>query len=354
MYAPAAVSDFLRQTVTFLPTKNGKGLRMKVCAPILNIGSAGVTTNTSALQDNSGDFLGNATFNPISGFGVKDVAGTPSLVAVDWINPVWELISAAFVRYKVTSMKFHYMPQSASTVSDQLVFAFANDPLHPLIGLLGGVDGELTNEVLLALADSIPFMPWREWELDVSDSLRLDQPFYVAENISVANLSDGLLAYSEQLRLSQAGVFACTNAGTTVANTYGVIYLESDIELMEFCPVTRVQITEGSLRGNRKKTLTDVKDNGYGEVSRKASIHGNDSSSEGPKERVVPTTLDRRVVEVSRNLPVEQTFYAVAPTRSGADENHPLPSLNSNRIPRDCITGSISADGGQFILVRES
>jgi len=203
---------------------------MDVCAALLNVGSSGTTSDSAALQL-PGTPLGqayNATFNPTSSEVTVNATGTPDHATSSWINPVWELIASAFVRYRVLKMVFEYMPQAAATTDDQLVFAFANDPFHPIIGILS-TPAALTNSDLLGLSDSVPFMPWREWSLDVTKSFRGDQPLFVSRTA-------GLSAFAD-LRFSDGGVFALTNAATsTTKKTYGVLYLHSSIELEEFCP----------------------------------------------------------------------------------------------------------------------
>lgn len=205
---------------------------MSVCAPLRTVGTSGTSGDTSALKiPGSTNQQYQSTWNPVNGMGLNNAA-TPAIVASPWLNPVWELIASAFVRYRILRMVYEYLPQSAATLSDQLVFAFANDPLHPVIGLNNGAS-EFTNQVLLGLADSIPFMPWREWSLDVTSAFSQDQPFYVARNFTGSSLSDYVTT-----RFSDAGIFAMTCSGTAAsAAVYGVLYGKIDIELLEFCPI---------------------------------------------------------------------------------------------------------------------
>jgi len=205
---------------------------MDVCAALLNVGTSGVTTDSSALQLPGTTLQAyNSTFNPTSG---QITANSLAVGVTSWINPVWELISSAFVRYRIRKMIFEYMPQAASTTDDQLVFAFANDPLHPIIGINQATPAALTNQELLGMADSVPFMPWREWSLDVTDSYKGDQPLFVSRTGSLSTVGDEAATW----RFSEGGVFALTNAATsTTRKTYGVLYLHSEIEFEEFCPI---------------------------------------------------------------------------------------------------------------------
>jgi len=205
---------------------------MDVCAALLNVGTSGTTGDTAALQlPGTSEQAYNTTWNPISGSGTTE---GPALVTTPWINPVWELIASAFVRYKIRKMIFEYMPQAASTTDDQLVFAFANDPLHPVIGVNPVTPAALTNAQLLGMSDSVPFMPWREWSLDVTDSFNGDQPLFVAR----ANELGSAAPIGATYRFSEAGCFALTNAATSsTRKTYGVLYLHSTVEFEEFCPV---------------------------------------------------------------------------------------------------------------------
>jgi hypothetical protein len=153
-------------------------------------------------------------------------------------------------------MVFEYMPQAASTTDDQLVFAFANDPLHPVIGVDPAAPAALTNAALLGMSDSVPFMPWREWSLDVTEAFSNDQPFFVSRVASLGTIG----ADYSTLRFSEGGVLAMTNSGTSASRkTYGVLYLHSEIELVEFCPILPYNLM--TVNGQKRNASVSLKGN---------------------------------------------------------------------------------------------
>lgn len=246
--APAAVSDFLTQSVKFKPSKGGKGLIMEVCLPLCNITGGTVGTGPASLNgtltDPSGNIFDMLTVNPVFPVGGKSIAGTTvsnnlETVITSYINPAWSLIAAAFTRWHIRKLIFKYMPQSTSTQVDQLVFAFAADPNHPVVGL--SETGVMTNSTLLNVGDSIPFMPWKEWSLDVSSSLKKESELFIKEGFIATgsvndNLQDGALT-----RFNQGGVFACTHSTSQITPIiYGVLYGCAEFELLEFCPITTI------------------------------------------------------------------------------------------------------------------
>lgn len=239
--APAAVSDFLSQSIKFKPSKGGKGLIMEVCLPLCNIVGTTFTTGTQGtLTGPGGSSTDIYTVNPvypIQGSSSSSVALADGATISSYINPAWSLIAAAFTRWKVRKLIFKYQPQSTSTQADQLVFAFAADPAHPVIGL-GAPATVLTNSILLNMGDSIPFMPWKEWSLDVSQSLQKENELYIRENF-IPTVVESTAAVT---RFSQAGVFACTHSTSQATPiNYGVLYGCAEFELLEFCPITTIQ-----------------------------------------------------------------------------------------------------------------
>jgi len=254
--APAAVSDFLTQSVRFKPSKGGKGLIMEVCLPLCNI--TGGTNGTApasvhgALTDVAGNIFDVLTVNPVFPIGGISQASAPvsdngNTGITSYINPAWSLISSAFTRWRARKLIFKYMPQSTSTQADQLVFAFAADPNHPVVGL--GETGIMTNATLLNVGDSIPFMPWKEWSLDVSDTLKKEAELFVKETFEPTTVTgDG--QDPALTRFNQAGVFACTHSTSQVTPVvYGVLYGCAEFELLEFCPITTID--GGTLSSSR-------------------------------------------------------------------------------------------------------
>lgn len=145
----------------------------------------------------------------------------------DFTSPVFDLIASAFVRYRVNKLIFHYEPQSAATATERLVFAFAEDPLHPVLWNATVP----TQNSLLALSDSIAFAPWRSWSMDVTENLN-QTLFYTHTDPSTT-----VAEFSE--RFSDFGVISClTNSIGGTATTCGVLYMEIDLDLEEFCPIS--------------------------------------------------------------------------------------------------------------------
>jgi hypothetical protein len=175
----------------------------------------------------------------------EPVALQPAGTAVsdEYVSPVFDLIASAFARYRVNKLVFHYEPQASATTSERLVFAFAEDPVHPLLWS-NPVPG--TSE-LLALADSIAFAPWRGWSMDVTSRL---------QNTLFYTFSDPTAAVSTFAdRFSDFGVISLVGAtpNGTGAIQCGVLYMEVDIELEEFCPIVSVSPSSAALLVRRSQ-----------------------------------------------------------------------------------------------------
>jgi hypothetical protein len=152
--------------------------------------------------------------------------GTP--VVVDYLSPIFKLIATAFVRYRVLQLKFIYEPQSATDIKDRLIFAYANDPLHPMIRQS---ESTATQANLLALSDSVAFAPWRSWSLDVSSEVKQDL-LYTYDQASTQTTDDRFHFFGAM------GCLASVNPTTaTVSPVYGILYAKLQFELVEFCPL---------------------------------------------------------------------------------------------------------------------
>jgi len=223
--APAGVSQDLQQFTQFRPSQNREGICMNTCVAVAEILKETATATGTALSFSGGD-LGISCQLNMTDPARLTTAGAKA--AVDFITPVFDLIASAFVRYKVKKLIFHYEPQAAATDGQRLVFAFANDPLHPILWNATVP----TSDGLLALSDSIAFMPWRAWSMDVSHKLA-DTEFFT--------FSDASTTVTEFVeRFSDFGVMSCiTSEDTAAANlTGGVLYIETEIEFSEFCPIS--------------------------------------------------------------------------------------------------------------------
>jgi len=229
--APASVSTDVIQFTRFKPSNNGRGLTMHTCAAIATVGTTGVTgTGQWGLIAESGNNYGAVALsltNPLWAFdGTSEADG--------FLSPIYDLIASAFVRYRVLSCKFHYAPQLTTTVEGRLVFAFANDPTHPLI--LPPVTA-MSQSNLLALADSMPFAPWRPWSMDVTSSIQVDNKYYTYTPETSTTV--------EVIRFDNFGSIGLiiSDTGLTIgpAANYGILYMELETELQEFCPVSLIR-----------------------------------------------------------------------------------------------------------------
>ncbi len=235
--APASVSDDITQFTRFLPTNTGEGITMHTCCAVAEIG-AGIGT-TAGLFASSGNSRYSATLSPTNPIW-KGIAG--AIAADGWISPVWDLIGSTFTRYRVKELQFHYAPQSTTTVEGRLVFGFAADPVHPLVYAEAGLTP--TQASLLAVADSVPFAPWRAWTIDVSHRLDGDNELYLYNPVVASQNTDW--------RFSNFGSLAVVTdqASLEAEVKYGVLYMETKIELLEFCPIS---VTRPSLVFLREK-----------------------------------------------------------------------------------------------------
>lgn len=178
-----------------------------------------------------------------------------------YITPVYDLLSSSFVRWRVNKCKFHYTPQSTTTVNGRAVFAFADDPGHPVLypdlkrkELVGDFDpitvsDPPTQQQLLAFSDSMAFAPWLPWTLDVSR--RIQNNILYTENmteflagtttLSPAFTQDPVAGMIAQFRQSCLGAISCRTI-TTEPNVFigGILWMELDFELLEFCPVALI------------------------------------------------------------------------------------------------------------------
>lgn len=237
--APAAVSSYVKQYVDFYGQGETLGLRGKLALyDVKTSGTAGDTSgfvgSTSAgavavrLSPTAPTTTTNAaTYNTVNGF----------------ISPALDLISSAFTRYKAKKSIFHYLPLFTTNSTQQLIFGFAADPCHPLLS--GSTATVPTFSQIESLSDSRPFAPWDEWKMDVSSKLGKEWLF-------LSGNSGDTTAGNDTARFDNWGSIGCVVAtpSTATAERYGVLYLEFDIELKEFCPIS----------GTRPALLTALKD----------------------------------------------------------------------------------------------
>lgn len=223
--APAAVSTNRTQSVRFSAGSRPGDLRMKTTAAIARVLKETVGTDQGSILLTT--FRGTSVELNLTHPLLLNAAGTANLDG--FITPIYDLIASAFVRYRLRSLKFHYEPQASSTDSQQMVFAFAADPVHPVLWNSTPPDA---ND-LLALSDSRAFMPWEPWTMDLTDRIDTKTVMYTYSDPATT-----VGTFSE--RFSDFGVMSCVGATPSQAANLagGVLYMETDIELMEFCPIS--------------------------------------------------------------------------------------------------------------------
>jgi hypothetical protein len=234
--APLAVSEDLQQRFKF--RGNGENLIMETTAAVSQVYST-VTSQNAALTMSSGTVLNGAVLG-ISGVVGIIYDGTSG--GLDgYISPIWDLIGSAFVRYRIHKCEFEYEPQSSATAPGRLVFAYAEDPCHPIVNnsIAGATQ---TSARLLAVSDSVAFMPWRAWRMDITSRLRQENRLYT--DLSSTDST------SETNRFASWGCISCVTDSNGTAAVGGILYMHTVIEFSEFCPIS---VTRPSLLRLRKR-----------------------------------------------------------------------------------------------------
>jgi len=225
--APAAVSDDLQQYVKFASGTKAGTLRIEACVPIYQICSNYYSGSLvkGGLSLGPTDSFPYAALTAIGGF----YGGGGSDVDKNFISPVFKLLGSTFVRYDTLKCEFIYEPQSATTVEDRLVFAFANDPEHPMIK---NTPATASQTKLLALQDSVAFAPWRAWRLDVSSTITAKTELFNYNQDISSELDNRFLAFAS------IGCLASVEPTSTTAQTvYGILYAKFAFEYYELCPI---------------------------------------------------------------------------------------------------------------------
>lgn len=261
---------------------------MHTCVPVFEI--ARTTTATyagGALFRGFTQAYKSVQLNLTSPSGLLD-SGT-KIDDVGYTSPVYDLIASAFTRYKLKKVVFHYEPQSSATSTERLVFAFAPDPLHPILWNASTPD----LDDLLALSDSIAFAPWRGWSMDVSDKLD-DTLMYTFSQPSTA-----ISAFDE--RFSDFGVISCiTSSGSTGStNTCGILYMELMVELTQFCPISSSAVPAAKHLLPKLQSLSDKST--YRRPSSSASSSRDNSDKDCPQSPVTetPTCAHKNVRDIT-------------------------------------------------------
>jgi len=226
--APAAVSMSVGMSLNFSSAKGGRHLVAGACLPICQIGTD-LFTNGLVLTTGAGTSApaGFAFLNPqfLPGYQ-KDAADPPTGVNGRWLAPQVSLISQAFDKYHVRAMEFIYEPQSTTATADRLVFAYSEDPRHPILG--GAAATTVPSQTdLLITPDSVAFAPWTPWTL----------------RVPVENTDEYYIAPQDQnQRLSYHGLIACRSTTVAAAVTYGVLYCRLLYEFVDPVPVVNTVV----------------------------------------------------------------------------------------------------------------
>lgn len=224
--APVAVSRNRSQETTFSRGSKPGSLVMHTNAAICRILKETTSATTGAALNFPGGVGISCELNLTHPLRLG-VGGTAALDG--FITPIFDLIASAFVRYRLKRLAFHYEPQAAATDAEQMVFAFAADPVHPVLW-----NSTIpTADSMLALADSRAFMPWEPWTMDVTSRVDTKTIMYTYSDPATT-----VGTFSE--RFSDFGVISCTGAKLSqgAVASGGVLYMETEIELMEFCPIS--------------------------------------------------------------------------------------------------------------------
>jgi len=183
------------------------GLRMHVVAPYLNVGvNASSSVNGGILLDASGNYHTGVLFDP-------NVTGI-------WLSEGVPLMSGCFARYCVRRLKFMYRQNGGvSTERAPMYFGWVNDPNHP-------AGSSPTFAKLENLQAFTTFNAWENWDLEVDvDSCQLNYSTNAGSGTADARLNyPGLL-------LGVQGTMS------TPALTYGILYVETVIDLYDFSPI---------------------------------------------------------------------------------------------------------------------
>ncbi len=225
--APAAVSTFVKQWMSFYGSGETLGLKGKIA--LFDVSTSGNVGTNNALIGSGAQGVYACRLSPTS--PTTTTTAVAYSTAIGFISPALDLLGSAFTRYKVKKNLFHYLPLFTTNSTQQLIFGFAADPCHPLLSASTATVPTFSG--IESLSDSRPFAPWDEWTMDVSKKLPKDW-LYLSSN------SGDTTAGSDTARFDNWGSIACvtSTAGTATAERYGVLYLEFDIEFKEFCPIS--------------------------------------------------------------------------------------------------------------------
>lgn len=248
--APIAQSGTLQQKVEFRAGNKPGNLIVRARLPLISVcGATESSYPTGGIRSPSS----NTALNFLL-LSPRDLVNVGALgdYHLPWINPVLPLMSSAFTRYRINKLVFEYMPQVEATRRGRLVFAYADDPVHPLLYSNSTDDHESR---CLAVSDSIAFAAWTNWTLDVSKNVR-NNILYVADPYSA-------IGTEQTNRFSHFGIiniYTSPEAGVaTTPEEFGILYVDIEVELMEFCPIART-VSSTAVDSTEKTVNIDGKD----------------------------------------------------------------------------------------------
>jgi hypothetical protein len=234
--APSAISAFKQPSITFASGSQAGRLKMMVRAPLFSIGAGVGATDGLIPADGIADAF-TAGILALNQCFVLFSGGSSG--SEGYLTPVFDLFGSAFSRYRTTRLRFEYEPQAPTTVSNRLVFGFSADPFNPLV-----YGASPSQSKLLSLEDCVAFVGWAPWSLDVSAALDKEWKYVFMPGTSAA---PGTVT-NQDVRFASPGAIACIAAanGTAVTgDTFGVLFVDWEIEFKELCPVsvTRPSLT---------------------------------------------------------------------------------------------------------------
>lgn len=195
----------------------------------------------------------------------------------NFLSPALDLEASSFTRYRCKRLRFQYCPQSGTNTTQRMVFAYANDPSHPLVTSTAPSQAQLES-----VSDSIPFAPWKPWTMDVTKNLDTRTWLYTYDSTTVGTVQDNNLDRFNAL--GAIGCMASANGTVTTGDVFGVLYMIADLEFKEFCPIS---VTRPSLlRALAEKLLShaDRRDRGWVQADEPSdvlfsAVNDEDSSS---------------------------------------------------------------------------
>lgn len=236
--APLAVSRTRKLTYGYssLMVSGKPVLRVNACVPICEIGNDPHNNGLFFQSTVDGGIAVSAVSPSIYNIErmVQNGATSPtdaSPAEGQWISPHVPLLSLAFDRYIMRKLVFHYEPQAAATVGDRMVFAWTDDPTHPFLSTDGAIfsNTNVSQLAQLVTKDSVAFMPWKEWSLEV--------PVSEDERFMYNGGGDTSMA---ETRWTAFGSLSCVGSLAPTLTQYGILYASLVVDLLDPVPIVQI------------------------------------------------------------------------------------------------------------------